>query len=48
MHRIAERSKDYNEVRPNNSLGRIRPLQLAQQERIQLFATDFNNNQFLD
>jgi putative transposase len=45
---IAEWRKDYNEVRPHSSLGRIPPAQFAQQQRIQIFATDFNNNQFLD
>ncbi len=45
---IAEWQKDYNEVRPNSSLGRIPPSQLAQQQRIQIFATDSNNYQFLD
>jgi hypothetical protein len=32
----------------HSSLGRIPPAQFAQQQRIQIFATDFNNNQFLD
>ena len=45
---IAEWRKDYNEVRPHSSLVRIPPAQFAQQQRIQFFATDFNNNQFLD
>jgi putative transposase len=45
---IAEWRKDYNEVRPHSSLGRIPPSQFAQQQRIQFFATDSNNNQFLD
>jgi len=45
---IAEWRKDYNEVRPHSSLGRIPPSKFAQQQRIQIFATDFNNNQFLD
>ena len=45
---IAEWRKDYNEVRPHSSLGRIPPAQFAQQQRIQFFATDSNNNQFLD
>jgi putative transposase len=45
---IAEWPKDYNEVRPHNSLGRIPTSQFAQQQRIQIFATDSNNNQFLD
>jgi putative transposase len=45
---IAEWRKDYNEVRPHSSLGRIPPAQFAQQQRIQIFATDSNNNQFLD
>ena len=45
---IAEWRKDYNEVRPHSSLGRISPSQFAQQQRIQIFATDSNNNQFLD
>ena len=45
---IAEWRKDYNEVRPHSSLGRIPPSQFAQQQRIQIFATDSNNNQFLD
>ena len=45
---IAEWLKDYNEVRPHSSLGRIPPAQFAQQQRIQIFATDSNNNQFLD
>jgi len=45
---IAEWHKDYNVVRPHISLGRISPSQLAQQQRIQIFATDSNNNQFLD
>ena len=43
---IAEWLKDYNEVRPLSSLGRIPPSQFAQQQRIQIFATDSNNNQF--
>jgi len=30
------------------TLGRIPPSQFAQQQRIQIFATDSNNNQFLD
>jgi putative transposase len=45
---IAEWRKDYNEVRPHSSLGRIPPAQFAQQQRIQIFAADSNNNQFLD
>ncbi len=45
---IAEWRKDYNEVRPHSSLGRIPPSKFAQQQRIQIFATDSNNNQFLD
>jgi putative transposase len=45
---IAEWRKDYNEVRPHSSLGRIPPSQFVQQQRIQIFATDSNNNQFLD
>ena len=45
---IAEWRKDYNEVRPHSSLGRIPPSQFAQQQRIQIFETDFNTNQFLD
>ena len=45
---IAEWRKDYNEVRPHSSLGRVPPAQFAQQQRIQIFATDSNNNQFLD
>lgn len=45
---IAEWRKDYNEVRPHSSLGRIPPSRFAQQQRIQIFATDSNNNQFLD
>ena len=45
---IAEWRKDYNEVRPHSSLGRIPPAQFAQQQRIQIVATDSNNNQFLD
>jgi putative transposase len=45
---IAESRKDYNEVRPHSSLGRIPPSQFAQQQRGQFFATDSNNNQFLD
>lgn len=45
---IAEWRKDYNEVRPHSSLGRIPPAQFAQHQRIQIFATDSNNNQFLD
>jgi putative transposase len=45
---IAEWRKDYNEVRPHSSLGRIPPAQFAQQQRFQIFATDSNNNQFLD
>jgi len=45
---IAEWRKDYNEVRPHSSLGRIPPAQFAQQQRIQIFATDSSNNQFLD
>jgi putative transposase len=45
---IAEWRKDYNEVRPHSSLGRIPPSQFAQQQRIQIFATDSNNDQFLD
>ena len=45
---IAEWRKDYNEVRPHSSVGRIPPAQFAQQQRIQFFATDYNNNQFLD
>ena len=45
---IAEWRKDYNEVRPHSSLGRIPPAQFAQQQRIQIFATDSNSNQFLD
>jgi putative transposase len=45
---IAEWRKDYNEVRPHSSLGRIPPSQFAQLQRIQIFATDSNNNQFLD
>jgi putative transposase len=45
---ITELRKDYNEVRPRSSLGRIPPSQFAQQQRIRIFATDSNNNQFLD
>jgi putative transposase len=45
---ISEWRKDYNEVRPHSSLGRIPPAQFAKQQRIQIFATDSNNNQFLD
>ncbi len=45
---IAERRKDCNEVRHYSSLGRIPPSQFAQQQKIQIFATDSNNNQFLD
>jgi putative transposase len=45
---IAEWRKDYNEVRPYSSLGRVPPSKFAQQQRIQIFATDSNNNQFLD
>jgi len=45
---ITEWRKDYNEVRPHSSPGRIPPSQFAQQQRIQIFATDSNNNQFLD
>ena len=45
---IAEWRKDYNEVRPHSSLVRIPPSQFAQLQRIQIFATDSNNNQFLD
>ena len=45
---ITEWRKDYNEVRPHSSLGRIPPAQFAQQQRIHIFATDSNNNQFLD
>jgi putative transposase len=45
---FAEWRKDYNEVRPHSSLGRIPPAQFAQQQRSQIFATDSNNNQFLD
>ena len=45
---IAEWRKDYNEVRPHSSLGRIPPSKFAQLQRIQIFATDSNNNQFLD
>ena len=45
---IAEWRKDYNEVRPHSSLGRIPPSKFAQQQRIQIFATDYNNSQFLD
>ena len=45
---IAEWRKDYNEVRPHSSLGRIPPAQFTQQQRVQIFATDSNNNQFLD
>jgi putative transposase len=45
---FAEWRKDYNEVRLHNSLGRITPSQFAQQQRVQFFATDSNNNQFLD
>ena len=45
---IAEWRKDYNEVRPHRSLGSIPPSQFAQLQRIQIFATDSNNNQFLD
>jgi putative transposase len=45
---IAEWRKDYNEVRPHISLGRIPPAQFTQQQRIQIFATDSNKNQFLD
>jgi putative transposase len=45
---ITEWRKDYNEVRPHSSLGRIPPSQFAQQQRVQFFATDSNNSQFLD
>jgi putative transposase len=45
---ITEWRKDYNEVRPHSSLGRIPPSRFAQQQRIQIFATDSINNQFLD
>ena len=43
---IAEWRKDYNEVRPHSSLGRIPPSQFAQQQRIQIFATDSNTINF--
>ena len=45
---IAEWRKDYNEVRPHSSLGRIPPSKFAQQQRIQIFSTDSKKNQFLD
>ncbi len=45
---IAEWDKDYNDVRPHSSLWRISPTQFAQLQRIQIFATYSNNNQFLD
>jgi putative transposase len=45
---ISEWRKDYNEVRPHSSLGRIPPAQFAQQQRSQSAAADFNTNQFLD
>ena len=45
---IAEWRKDYNEVRPHSSLGRIPPAQLAQQQRIQTNAAANLNPQVLD
>jgi putative transposase len=36
--------KDYNEVRPHSSLGRIPQSQFDQQQRIQIFPTESNNN----
>jgi putative transposase len=45
---LAEWREDYNEVMPYSTLGRIPPSQFAHQQRIQIFATDSNNNQFLD
>jgi putative transposase len=44
---IAEWRKDYKELRPHSSLGRIPTSQFAQQQRTQFFATDSNNNKFL-
>jgi putative transposase len=48
MDCITEWREDYNEVRPHSSLGRIPPSKFAHKQRIQIFATDSNNNQFLD
>ncbi len=45
---IAEWRKDYNEIRPYISLRRIPPSHSAQQQRVQFFATDSNNNHFLN
>ena len=45
---IAEWRRDYNEVRPHSSLGRIPPAQFAQQHRIKLNAAANTNHQVLE
>jgi hypothetical protein len=47
MH-LEQWRKDYNKVRPHSSLERFPLAQFDQQQRIQFFATDSNDNQFLD
>jgi len=45
---IAEWRRDYNEVRPHSSLGRIPPAQFAQQHRITSNAAANTNHQVLE
>ena len=45
---IAEWRRDYNEVRPHSSLGRIPPAQFAQQHRINSNAAANTNHQVLE
>ena len=45
---IAEWRRDYNEVRPHSSLGRIPPAQFAQQHRINSNAASNTNHQALE
>ena len=45
---IAEWRRDYNEVRPHSSLGRIPPAQFAQQHRSNFNAAANTNHQVLE
>ena len=45
---IAEWRRDYNEVKPHSSLGRIPPAQFAQQHRINSNAAANKNHQVLE
>jgi putative transposase len=45
---IAKWRKGYKEVWPPSSLGKILSSQFPQQQRIQIFAIDYDNIQYLD